>query len=895
MKPVTLLSSLALLVAGSSFAPHSLADEGNARHPLPIRKQSPQQWLEQKREQQQPNVHRNKPKAAPMLSALNSNSLVAGGCANVSELLPLTGDALVNAVANGDLVNCLYKLYDTSLVGSGHFTDSKLQTIVDAIASRMNQLAQGDSIAAELEKLVTYLRAVHWAETSANSNRSFTANYSQTLRLAFDRYFASSQFVSFTGNGNRHFMLRYEMMVLVNSSNSLKMTDLKRFSEALLGYANSVSRSNDWGVYYEENGVTQLLTQFFNAMVYRPDAYQAQLQAQPQIIDNLIQFIRQDGLWLVDHTRQYQWADSISELGRLLKFGGSIADKVRPTMQYLLSHYQFAGSGSAGWVNAQRMVKEYDNARCGEYGDACQFDLESAVLSGHHTCSSTIKIRFQEPISTANLAATCAQLTEQEGYFKQVFANPAPVANDQNTDLEVVVFSSANDYQSYAGTFFDISTDNGGMYLEGTPFTAGNQARFIAYQATWLPGFEIWNLRHEYNHYLDGRFNQWGGFGDQAANSVWWGEGVAEYLAQRNDNPKAMAVAPNKTYQFSDLLQTTYANSNTERTYYWGYLAVRFMFERHRDLLDQQLLPSMRAAKYVLSDEPCSFDWGWQRKADAEANNWFWLYDDSDSASGNWVWTCGQAKPSNPQPLPSYTKYADIIADWTPRFNGEFHEWLDCVVTGEDCSATTTGPQVLSNGQSVPLSGARASEQHFKLQLPTNASNIVVQSSGGSGDVDLYLKVGEAASLSNWDVRPYLTGNNETLKLASASGDVYVMAYGYADFSNATLHVSWQENSYSELKNWADINANQSWYQWLWVPANAKALRFNLTGNGDAKLYVKSGTWPTTSSYDAAATTANTATQSVTIDAAKAGTYYHIMLTSSQGLSNGKLTVSMAE
>ncbi|PPJ44561.1 peptidase, partial [Rhizobium sp. KAs_5_22] len=84
----------------------------------------------------------------------------------------------------------------------------------------------------------------------------------------------------------------------------------------------------------------------------------------------------------------------------------------------------------------------------------------------------------------------------------------------------------------YAGAIFGIDTNNGGMYLEGDPSAPGNQARFIAYEAEWLrPTFEIWNLTHEYVHYLDGRFDMWGDF--QAAmqqKTVWWVEGFAEYL-----------------------------------------------------------------------------------------------------------------------------------------------------------------------------------------------------------------------------------------------------------------------------------------------------------------------------------------------------------------------------
>ena len=40
----------------------------------------------------------------------------------------------------------------------------------------------------------------------------------------------------------------------------------RRISEAISGYASSVNRANNWGIAYEENGMTQLLTHYFNAV-----------------------------------------------------------------------------------------------------------------------------------------------------------------------------------------------------------------------------------------------------------------------------------------------------------------------------------------------------------------------------------------------------------------------------------------------------------------------------------------------------------------------------------------------------------------------------------------------------------------------------------------------------
>lgn len=639
-------------------------------------------------------------------------------CNDPQQLLEVSGADLVTRIKNAELISCMYGLYNTDWVGGDMFTDQRLDTVVEAINLMLaNYDATSEVESSELEKLVTYLRAMHWAESAANSGRIFSASYRATLENAFNAYFNGTHFVQFNGDSSRDFMVRYEMLILVNSSDTNRLAFLPRFSEALIGYANTVDRTDDWGVYYEENGVTQLLTHLFNAAEYQASEYAQVLVEQPEIISNLRAFVATDGQWLIGHTREYQWSDAVSELGRLLKFDDQIDLLVRPAIQNILASYSYDDIAGNGWINAQRMVVAYDSENCNLYGDVCNFDLQDVVLSGLHICSDTIKIRFQEPITPENLDNTCISLSNQEDRFHAEFGtNPGTtVADDLNEDLEVVVFSSYADYDNHAGDFFGISTNNGGMYLEGEPSAPDNQARFIAHQATWLEGFVIWNLEHEYIHYLDGRFNQWGSFSDQPVNSVWWGEGLAEYLSQPSDNANALTAAATGEYSLSELFQTTYSH-DTERVYHWGYLAVRFMMENQRVEIDDELLPSMRAPKGV-GNEGCQFDWQWKAKPEAEENGWYWQYDDSENGytgSGYWVWTCGQTSPPGDDNVSEYTPYQDILANWNTRFDQQFSDWLACLVAGQgQCDDVATVPGDINGDQVVDMNDVR----HFLTLL----------------------------------------------------------------------------------------------------------------------------------------------------------------------------------
>lgn len=225
------------------------------------------------------------------------------------------------------------------------------------------------------------------------------------------------------------------------------------------------------------------------------------------------------------------------------------------------------------------------------------------VLRQVTNCNERIVIRSQA-LSKEQVQATCQLLIEQEQSFHTVFNTFAkPVENDHNVTMRANVYASRDEFIKYATAHFNMPTDNGGMYLEGYPDNVDNQAEFVAYQRSG----KIWNLKHEFVHYLDGRFNKYGdycnGLHDDHAGPefcpsphlayphiVWWAEGIAEYLAWGENNSKAIELAKVQKFALSELFNTS-SNENTgaDRVYRWGYLAVRFMMENHRADIEAML------------------------------------------------------------------------------------------------------------------------------------------------------------------------------------------------------------------------------------------------------------------------------------------------------------------
>nr|WP_255783936.1 S8 family peptidase [Lysobacter chinensis] len=97
-------------------------------------------------------------------------------------------------------------------------------------------------------------------------------------------------------------------------------------------------------------------------------------------------------------------------------------------------------------------------------------------------------------------------------------------------------------------------------------------------------------------------------------------------------------------------------------------------------------------------------------------------------------------------------------------------------------------PGELEKGVPVNVSGASGSETRYTFTVPAGASNLSFNTSGGSGDADLYVRFGAAPTTSTYDCRPYRNGNNETCSFASPqAGTWHVMLHGYSAYSSVTL------------------------------------------------------------------------------------------------------------
>ncbi len=207
---------------------------------------------------------------------------------------------------------------------------------------------------------------------------------------------------------------------------------------------------------------------------------------------------------------------------------------------------------------------------------------------------------------------------------------------------------------------------------------------------------------------------------------------------------------------------------------------------------------------------------------------------------------------------------------------------------GNNCDGSTgggsggTSDNELFNGVAkTGLSGTKDGSISFTMTVPAGATDLAFNMSGGAGDADMYVKFGSVATSSNWDCRPYKGGNSESCPISTAqAGTYHVTLIGYTAFSGVSLTGSYTEaptggaqGSTSEVK---DLNTTKNkWlYYTLEVPAGMATLDFTLAnGSGDADLYIRQASQPTTSSYDCRSWNSGN-TEACNFTNPEAGTYY---------------------
>jgi serine protease len=163
---------------------------------------------------------------------------------------------------------------------------------------------------------------------------------------------------------------------------------------------------------------------------------------------------------------------------------------------------------------------------------------------------------------------------------------------------------------------------------------------------------------------------------------------------------------------------------------------------------------------------------------------------DAGGTIGSYSWTFGDGGTSTTK-SPSHTYAAAGTYSVTETVTDSIDGQTSSKTSSVTVSAASCGGTVLCNGVAVTgLSGTKGTlSQAYTLVVPSGKTSVTIKISGGTGDADLYVRLGSAPTLSTYDCRPYITGNNETCTFTppAAGGTYYVKLNAYATYSGVSL------------------------------------------------------------------------------------------------------------
>lgn len=165
---------------------------------------------------------------------------------------------------------------------------------------------------------------------------------------------------------------------------------------------------------------------------------------------------------------------------------------------------------------------------------------------------------------------------------------------------------------------------------------------------------------------------------------------------------------------------------------------------------------------------------------------------------------------------------------------------------------------VLSNGVAATnLSGAADSQQFWSIDVPAGQTQLTINITGGSGDADLYVQSGTKPTLTAYQCRPYKNGNVESCVFSPPTqGTYYVMLHAYTAFSGVSLTATYSASQAGDpyltngVAQTGISGATGSAQYWrIATPAGRTLTVTTSGGTGDADLYTRFGTRPTTTAY----------------------------------------------
>ncbi|MGQ5523570.1 collagenase [Chitinimonas sp. PSY-7] len=534
------------------------------------------------------------------------------GC-RIGDMAAMSGDSLIKEIQS---LNCFEMLFYTNGYERSLFEESKMKTVADELV-RLTYSYETSYKTNELSAILAYLQAGYTYRYYNDDKFEYSYALKQRVKQGLEYLLNSgtSRIVDYNNQDNigRAYRIIFYSRDFANYLPVLKTKLLETRSD-----------------FFRDNKSLDTMKVMFLiwTAATRVDPNDPYLKDMPAYKIDANKIVRNDYSYFSAFKTFYD--NNISLLGTnnddvLMSAASNLVNgmyqeqfksRIKSEVKGILKGIDLYGKGNGVYVTLAGALDEIDidaktrKSNCAEYNTCNLKDAWVArYMPSRKSCSPYIRLIAQPDIPSGRLDEACQLVLAEEKLFINALFGVSPdkaymVAGPKDkpkfdSGIEMTFFKSKEDYAKFGRAVFKIDTNNGGYQLEGDTSNIGNIQHFWAYHkdgvdgTNELEGQYIWNLKHEFVHYLDNVFNHgnYGGFYEKENRLVWWMEGVAEYISHQNVYPQAIEAARKKTYTLSNIFNHTYDMSDYfGRAYTWGYLGVRFMFERHRNDVEKMLV-----------------------------------------------------------------------------------------------------------------------------------------------------------------------------------------------------------------------------------------------------------------------------------------------------------------
>ncbi|MCW1970440.1 MAG: collagenase [Anaerolineae bacterium] len=304
------------------------------------------------------------------------------------------------------------------------------------------------------------------------------------------------------------------------------------------------------------------------------------------------------------------------------------AQTIRPNLARAIDHF----NGNQTLLKTLRMDYE-------------QRDLPNEVMSA----DGQTKVRSSLPLQTLNQYVLL--LERQKKIFFELMGGEfhQPLSGDPSRVMTLIVYGSREVYRQHMSGFVGFGADAGGLYIE-------QSATLYTFEHDKTDAYSTEDLiKHEYGHYLQGRYvypGMWGEAGYHHEPKGWADEGMAEFLAgisidsagQYELAEREVYVKPEKLCNGDPLCDLNalirrregYEQQNgTQFDYMNGWALVHYLMKERREIA-LKLYSALRRNTYRADDfeRICGVSLA-QLQADWHAAMRHWCANRSDAPAGD--------------------------------------------------------------------------------------------------------------------------------------------------------------------------------------------------------------------------------------------------------------------